>query len=303
MLPKIIAIVGPTASRKSRIALQIIQKINKPAEIISADAFQVYKEINIGVNKPNQSILNKVKHHFVNCISIYDKWNIKLFQQQSFSLIDKMINSNVIPIICGGSHLYVDSVTKNFNLEKSPERNKNFFVEKSNEQLYQMLFLIDPIEAKKITCHNRKRLIRALEINLITGFKKSELNAIKIEKYNTLYVVCYFQNRQQLFNELNLRTELMLNNGWINEVANLLTQYPNFLDLQAAKAIGYYYIGECLVNNYEINIEKIKQLIRNLAKRQITWCKKHYNKNAIWFDPSSDDINQLYLQIKEFLSK
>ncbi|WP_052663071.1 tRNA (adenosine(37)-N6)-dimethylallyltransferase MiaA [Mycoplasmoides pirum] len=302
MKQKIIAIVGPTGSKKSFLAIEIAKYLNLKAEIISADAFQVYKEISVGINKPNVAELNKVNHHFINNISVNDSWNIKIFKDQAEKIIDSLLNKKFIPIICGGSHLYIDAITKNYNLSNSPMRDRNLYKNWSNEQIFEKFFLIDPTEAKKISKYNRKRLIRALEIYETTGFKKNELIQNQILKYDVLYIYCNLNNKNLLMELLNKRTEKMFNNGWTDEIKFLIDNQPNFINSQASKAIGYSYLIDCILNKKEIELDELKKLIRQLAKKQIKWCNNHYINKTIHFDYLENNINSIFKQVSEFFN-
>ena len=165
---KMIIIVGPTASGKSDLAMILAKELN--LEIINADAFQIYREINAGINKPTSQDLKEVKHHFINNKSINDEWNIKEFQKEINLLIENNPNKNYI--ICGGSNLYIDSIIKNYDL-KEIDRNMEFG-NMSTVQLWNKLNELDPEEAKKININNEKRIKQALRIILSLKQLKSE---------------------------------------------------------------------------------------------------------------------------------
>lgn len=296
---KIIAIVGPTASGKSALALKLIKDLNLTSEIISADAFQIYEELNIGVNKPNAEELKVTKHHLINCCKINQPWDIKKFQDLAKLIIKELNNKKIVPIICGGSHLYIDAVLNNYQLSDIKNLikvNDNL----TNEQLFNELYQIDQEEAIKITVYNRRRLIRALEICQNLGIKKSQKDQNKFAVYNVLYIFCN-PPRDYLYSQINERVESMIKMGWIDEVSTLLKKYHNFLLTQACKAIGYNYIANCILQNNLIDLEEIKKMTRHLAKRQITWCKNHYRDNVIYFDVTNDNFHNLKSQVQLFL--
>lgn len=274
---KIIAVVGPTASGKSSLTLKLIKDLNIISEIISADAFQVYEELNIGVNKPTVEELKITKHHLINCCKINESWNIKKFQGLAKLILKDLDTKKIVPIICGGSHLYVDALLNNYTLIDDSSLfkvNDNL----TNQQLFNQLYNLDKEEALKITAHNRRRLIRAIEICKNLGIKKSQKDQNKFAVYNVLYIFCN-PPRDYLYNQINKRVELMIKMGWVNEVKYLLEKYPNFLLTQACKAIGYKYLVTCIQKNNYIDLEEIKKMTRHLAKRQITWCKNHYKED------------------------
>lgn len=298
---KIIAIVGPTASGKSALALKLIKELNINSEIISADAFQVYEELNIGVNKPTAEELNITKHHLINCCKIGESWNIKKFQDLANLILKDLDSKKIVPIICGGSHLYIDALLNNYNLVDDlnfTKVNHNL----TNQELFNQLYNLDKEEALKITLHNRRRLIRAIEICQNSGIKKSQKDQNKFAVYNVLYIFCN-PPRDYLYNQINKRVELMIKMKWVDEVKSLLKKYPNFLLTQASKAIGYSYIANCIQKNNYIDLEEIKKMTRHLAKRQITWCKNHYKDRVISFDFNKDKFCNLKNQVEFFLKK
>ncbi|WP_033160294.1 tRNA (adenosine(37)-N6)-dimethylallyltransferase MiaA [Mycoplasmoides alvi] len=301
MSKKIIAIIGPTGSKKSHVAIEIAKYLNFRAEIISVDSFQVYKEISIGINKPNLNDLKLVKHHLINYISVKNTWDIKQFKDLSEKIIDNLFDKKLIPILCGGSNLYMDALINNYDLSKSPKRNPDLYKNLTNEELHAKLHSIDPIEALKIGKFNRKRLERALEIYETTGIQKSVLIKNNKPKYNVLYIFCNLKNKDELMTKLNERTIEMYNNGWLNEIKDLIKKWPEFINSQASKAIGYSYLIDCIINNKNIELSILQKLIRQLAKRQITWCKNHYLENKINFDFYHDNIYDLFKKINEFL--
>lgn len=296
---KIIAVVGPTASGKSTLALKLIKDLNLHSEIISADAFQVHEELNIGVNKPTVKELKITKHHLINCCKINESWDIKKFQDLAKLVIKELNNKKILPIICGGSHLYIDAVLNDYQLDDSKSL---FKVNDSltNEQLFNKLYQLDQEEAIKITVYNRRRLIRAIEICQNLGIKKSQKDQNKFAVYNVLYIFCN-PPRDYLYSQINKRVETMIKKGWVDEVRALLKKYPNFLSTQACKAIGYSYLANCILQNNLIDLEEIKKMTRHLAKRQITWCKNHYKNNIIYFDSKNDNFYNLKSQVKTFL--
>lgn len=296
---KIIAVVGPTASGKSALALKLIKDLNLHSEIISADAFQVYEELNIGVNKPTFEELKIAKHHLINCCKINQPWDIKKFQDLAKLVIKELNNKKILPIICGGSHLYIDAVLNDYQLDDSKnsiEVNDSL----TNEQLFNKLYQLDQEEAIKITVYNRRRLIRAIEICQNLGIKKSQKDQNKFAVYNVLYIFCN-PPRDYLYSQINMRVDEMIKMRWIDEVSDLLKKYPNFLLTQASKAIGYSYLANCILKNKLVDLEEIKKMTRHLAKRQITWCKNHYKNNVIYLDPTKNNFYNLENQVKLFL--
>lgn len=292
MLPKVIVIVGPTSTKKTSLAIKLANKIN--GEIISADAFQVYKELNVGVNKPTSKQLKLAKFHLINYISINEPWDIAIFQKTANEIINKIITNKKIPIICGGSNLYIDSLIKNYDLTGSKQRSNNY-EHLTNEELYNHVFKIDPNTAQKIGINNRKRLLRAYEILN----EKNSLSKKNSPLYKPLYILCQHNTRQELYEKINTKVLEMINNGWKDEVKALIKIKPNISQLNAFKAIGYEYILRAIKNNQPVDIAKIQQDTRRYAKRQLTWIRHHYQTDLIFNQTNEKEIiNQVEKWIK-----
>ncbi|MGL4950561.1 MAG: tRNA (adenosine(37)-N6)-dimethylallyltransferase MiaA [Mycoplasma sp.] len=299
-MKKIIVIVGATASGKSALALKLAQDLK--TEIISADAFQIYKELNVGVNKPAQEALNLIKHHFIGSHSIYDEFDIKIFQDECVPVLEDLINRTKTAIICGGSNLYIDAVIKGYNLDKSHSREEiTHFDNWSYDEIYQYVVDRDPDEASKLNYENKKRVIRAAQIIFDTDQPKSKLdNQVNNYVYDT-FIVETLLERDILHSIINKRTDEMFDNGWIEEVQSLYSSDNTIINLKAFQAIGYRQIAESFINNIDIDRELIKQGTRQLAKRQMTWNRNRY-KDINRFDPLNDDYSTLLNKIKEFLN-
>ncbi len=267
---KLIVIVGPTGSGKTDLAFEIAKYFN--LEIINADAFQVYKEINLGINKPPKEVLDKVKHHLINNISINDEWNIQLFKKEAEDIID---NSKKPIVICGGSNLYIDSLLKNYNLLNKGRGNK--YDSLSNEELYSKLFLLDKDEAIKIGKNNNKYLIRSLEIIEDKKILKSKIHLHNNKEKYEYFLIFLNPERESLYKKINERTKTLFNEKTIQEINDL--DINKFKKTNASKAIGYKSI---IQNDLIINdslIEKIQQETRNYAKRQVTWVRNKFKIN------------------------
>ena len=292
MLPKVIVIVGPTSTKKTSLAIKLANKIN--GEIISADAFQVYKELNVGVNKPTSKQLKLAKFHLINYISINEPWDIAIFQKTANKIINKIITNKKIPIICGGSNLYIDSLIKNYDLSACKQRSNNYD-HLTNEELYNYIFKTDPNTTQKIGINNRKRLLRAHEILN----EKNSLSKKNSPLYKPLFILCQHNTRQELYEKINTKVLEMINNGWKDEVKALIKIKPNISQLNAFKAIGYEYILRAIKNNQPVDIAKIQQDTRRYAKRQLTWIRHHYQTDLIFNQTNEKEIiNQVEKWIK-----
>lgn len=290
---KMIIIVGPTASGKSDLAIRLAKDLN--LEIINADAFQVYKELTIGTNKPSEKELKEIKHHFINSKSIYDEWNIKIFQNEFNQLNTK--NQNFI--ICGGSNLYIDSIINNYNLKKiNNEINLDNY---TNEELWKKLSNLDYEESKKINVNNTKRLKHALKIILSHNEKKSEKDLNNNKCLFEYILINVDSNREMLYEKINNRVIEMINMNWKNEVENILKKNIDFENNNALKAIGYKEIFDSIKNKNEVNISLIQKKTRNYAKRQITWIKNKFKINYT-YNKEKTNYEEILKNCKDFLN-
>lgn len=290
-MKKAIIIVGPTASGKSKLAINLAKEFN--LEIINADAFQVYKEISIGVDKPSYQTLKEIKHYFISTKSINEPWNIKVFKDECYKLI---IENEKPFIIVGGSNLYIDAIIKNYNLPNlSQNKDLNNL---SNVELWNKLKKIDEKEATKIGLNNKKRLIQAIRIIESTNQKKSDLK--NLDPFIDPFVIKINIKRDCLYEKINKRIDKMQLEGWIEEVKKLVDQKIDFT-LPSLKAIGYNEIANGLINNEVINWDLIKKKTRNYAKRQETWCKNKFNIN--FFYNSNKDYKKLKEDMEKYLNE
>lgn len=294
MKKKLIVVVGPTASGKSDLTFKIAKDLN--FEIIVCDAYQIYKEISKGINKPNENELKTIKHYFVNSISIYDDWNIKIFQSQINEIL-KDDSKNFI--LEGGSNLYIHCLIHNYNLNKL-DFNLNYD-DFTNEELFEKLKKLDEKESKKISINNRKRLIQALRIIESNNEKKSVLDSQNNEPLYDFFLIRMCHDRKNLYEAINKRTEKMFNDGWKQEIEDLIKKDKNINQLNGFKAIGYQEIYQAILDNKEVDLNIIKQRTRNYAKRQETWINNKFKIDYNFY--SYDQYNDLLSRIKTFLNE
>ena len=275
MNKKVIAILGPTGIGKTDLAL-ILSKLYD-LNIISADAFQIYKELNIGVNKPVINELNLQKYFGINLISINEKYSIFDFQTYARNII----NSSTLPvIIVGGSMLYLDSVIYDYTLPSNFD-NSNKYENYNNEELYELLKTKDLLSANKLHKNNRNRVMTAL--NYYLQFHESitlNKNRNKLV-YETLFIYLKPLNKQILNEQNALRIKKMLNKGWIKEVKDLLDIYPDLWNYNAIKAIGYKTILNSILNNEKLDIQRIIYDTNHYVKHQLSWYKRYENNCLI----------------------
>lgn len=300
-MKKLIVIIGPTASKKTTLAHRLALNIN--GEIINGDVFQMYRDINAGVNKPNEQQLQEVNYHLLNQLNVLENYSIFNYQKD-FELTYKTIEKKNKPVIlCGGSHLYLDAIIKGYDLSNSEIQKYYEIVDKwSDDQLIKYLQKYDPISLQKTlnNFHRMKRAVAYLKANNNQPKYKLEQQNNK-PKYNTL-VIMTDKAREELYNDINHRFDSFFkNNAWIHEVKELINQYgENIINSQAFKAIGYREIAQHLINKCSLDLEKIKTKTRHLAKHQLTWCNNKFN-NKIMFNYENDNFEALLTKVKEFL--
>lgn len=283
----LIVILGPTASGKTGLAIELAQKLK--TEIISADSRQFYKEIPIGTAAPSEEELTKVKHHFIGNLSVEDNYNVSAFEQDSLKVIETGFKKHDQLIMVGGSGLYLDAVTKGIDDLPDPDpelRNSlsELFEKKGIEALQQKLETLDPDYYQKVDKQNPKRLLRALEVCLQTGktYTEFRLNTIQQRDFNILKIGLEIP-REDLNKRINQRTDLMLKAGWLEEAKRVFPKR----ELNALNTVGFKELFKHLLGEWELGfaIEKIKTNTRRFAKRQMTWFRKDPEIN--WFNPNN----------------
>lgn len=284
----IICIVGPTGVGKSNLAIKIASQVG--GEIINGDAFQVYQKMNIGTAKPSEEELAKVPHHLFSYLEPSEEFSIFEYQQNLRSKIEELKSRNKPIIIVGGSGLYLKSGLYDYSFnQESIKVDLSKYEGMDNLALHHALEELDYESAQKIHFNNRKRLLRAIEIYLQTGTKKSDV--INMQKHELLYPVSFIgltKPRDVLYSIINRRVEIMVEQGLFEEVDQLLEEYPS--TLKSFQAIGYKEIIQGRIDG--LSSEKIIELIqknsRNYAKRQFTFFKNQIPVE--WFD----DVNEAY---------
>ena len=291
-------VCGPTASGKSALAVEIARKFS--GEIVSADSMQIYKEMNIGTAKPDEIEKGGITHHLVDFLPVSEEYSVSQFVQDANKCIDDILSKNKVAVVCGGTGLYIDSLINNVQFLKTENSDEirqelNVFLKENGiEALFERLKKVDPQAAESIHMNNTKRVIRALEINMLTGKTLSAVNAqsVKSRKYKTLFIGVNFRNRDNLYNRINLRVDQMIKSGLVEEAEMIHNQK---LSKTAIGAIGYKEIFDYLDGKVDLDtsVEVLKQKTRNYAKRQITWFKR--NDEINWFYPDEYENYSLFL--------
>lgn len=295
--PKVIVICGPTASGKTGLAVELAKKIN--GEIVSCDSMQIYKDMNIGSAKPTNAEMQGIKHYLIDYVEPTERYSVARYKKDAEKAIEEILAKNKTPIIVGGTGLYVNALVYGIeynDIETDMEyrqKLEDIANNKGLEALYQQAVKIDLDAMEKVSKNDRKRIIRVLEIYHSTGKTKTELE-IESKKNGVKYDYIVFAlnwEREKLYDRINKRVDLMIEQGLEAEVKNLIEKYKEYPT--AMQAIGYKEIKDYLEGKIcrEEAIEKIKQETRRYAKRQITWFKKN---NPIWLngeDIFEDNIN------------
>ena len=287
--PKVIVICGPTASGKTALSIELAKKIN--GEIVSADSMQIYKDMNIGTAKTTTEEMQGIKHYLQDFVEPDKRYSVADYKIDAEKAIEEILSKGKIPIVVGGTGLYVDSLIYGIEYqeikfdEKYRKELEDIALKNGLETLYKKAQDIDPEAIKKISCNDKKRIMRVLEIYKATGKTKTE-QEIESRKKEVKYDYKVFAidwKREKLYERINKRVDIMIEKGLIEEVENLLKKYKEFPT--AMQGLGYKEVVEYL-NGYltkEEMIDKIKQETRRYAKRQITWFRK--NKQTIWIGP------------------
>ena len=274
----LITIVGPTAVGKTDLTLELAEQLN--AEVISGDAYQVYKQLNIGTAKPSMDELNRVKHHLIDILEPNDSYSVSIFQDQAKEIIASLKDQNILPILSGGTGLYVQSLLENYNFnDVKPDENlraklDELYNTKGIEGLRDYAFTLGKEHNIEIQYNDKHRLYRAIEI-LHHGDVDSLRNQTKDGVSYKGPVIGLMRDRDKLYERINLRVDIMFDIGLIEEVEQLLKSGVN-PDCQAFKGIGYKEVVEYI--NGRITLDECRDLIkkntRHFAKRQITWYKR-----------------------------
>jgi tRNA dimethylallyltransferase len=296
---KIIIIVGPTAVGKSDLAVKLAVKLG--GEIINADSMQVYSELEISTAKPNRQEMKKVNHHLFSIKSVAEEFSVAEFQRLINSKINEVVSKKKIPIVVGGTGLYIRAFLYGYEFEEFSVNKIDEKLEKlNNQELYEMLYKVDAKTTAKIHVNNRKRLIRAIQIYQNTGSSKSdlELKQAKQPIYEAT-IIGLTMSRVKLYERINSRVDEMFSNGLLKEVQSV--HEKSNANKTAMQAIGYkeflpYFKKEMTLSEVA---DKIKKNTRNYAKRQYTFFNNQFKVNWLNLDQMSqqealDFIEKVY---------
>ena len=294
---KVIVICGPTASGKTALSIELAKQIN--GEIVSCDSMQIYKDMNIGTAKPTTEEMQGIKHYLIGYVSPEERYSVADYKKDAKKAIKEIIEKDKMPIIVGGTGLYIDSLIYEIEYqdikfdEKYREKLEEEVNQKGLEELYKRAKEIDEKAIEKISPNDKKRILRILEIYHATGKNKTqqEIESRKKEVEYDYKVYALNWDREKLYERINKRVDLMIEQGLINEVKEILKKYNNFPT--AMQGLGYKEVVDYLngVLTKEEMIEKIKMETRRYAKRQLTWFRKI--ENIQWLDGLNDIQNNV----------
>lgn len=277
MKPKVIAVVGPTASGKTKLAIELAHKLN--GEVISADSRLVYKGFDIASAKPTMEEREGIPHHLIDIVEPEFNYSVGNYVEDAKRAIEDILSRNKTPIVAGGTGLYFRVLLEHYDLPKveTDFELRAELEKRSKEDLLEELEKVDKITYERVKDANLRRIIRALE--LIKTLKKplSEIQLEKEPEYDVEWVMPEIPSREWLYDRINRRVDIMVEMGIIDETKNLIAKHGrigNIVDTIGYKEILTYLDGQATLVEA---LDKLKQHSRNYAKRQLTWFRKNPN--------------------------
>lgn len=305
----LIILTGPTAVGKTALSIGLAKAVD--GEIISADSMQVYRKMNIGTAKIQQSEMQGVRHHLIDILDPGEDFNVVLFKKYALEAMKDIYSREKIPVVVGGTGFYIQALLYDINFEDNDndmsyrEELQTLAAEHGNSYIHDMLAGVDPESAEKIHENNVKRVIRALEFYKKTGMKISKHNEAESQKespYNFEYFVLN-DDRQKLYDRIDRRIDIMLADGLLDEVRSLVDEgYSR--DLVSMQGLGYKEMIDYIQERYTLDeaVYTLKRDTRHFAKRQVTWFKRE--KQVTWvneneFDSEADILSFMIERLRE----
>ncbi len=294
---KLYAVTGPTASGKTALAIALAKELG--GEIISCDSMQIYRDMDIGTAKPTREEQAEARHHLIDILPPDAPYSCSDYVKDAEKAIEDITIRGKLPILCGGTGLYLDRLLKGGNDDEAAcdealrKELKQFYEENGVDALYSRLVSLDPEAAEAIHRNNVKRVMRAIEICLVTGQKKSEIdkkNSRIVEKYDPRVITLSFNDRDLLYSRIDKRVDLMIEAGLLDETKRLLDMGVFERSVTAAQAIGYkelfpYIRGEATL---ESCVDELKRASRRYAKRQLTWFSSKEYAQKVFVDENGE---------------
>lgn len=305
----LIVVVGPTASGKTALAVSLAKRFH--GEVISADSMQIYKQMNIATAKPTVEEMDGVPHHLIDCLDLSQKFSVADYTALAHQKAAEIYARGHLPILAGGTGLYIDSVVNNISFseirtdEELRKELTRLAEEKGADYLLEELNRFDPESAKRLHPNNLSRIIRAIEVYRLTGITMTEhqrRSRLTPSGYDAVMIGLDFQDRQKLYDRINLRVDRMFADGLLEEAREILSNKNLGTARQAIgyKELQHYFDGQ---ESLEEAIQKIKQETRRYAKRQLTWFRRNPNIHWIYVDCCRDfaDVSEQAALLLNFI--
>lgn len=291
---KLIVITGCTATGKTSLSVKLAKRIN--GEIISADSMQIYTGMDVGTAKVTDDEMCGIPHHMIDIVQPNSRFTVAEYQEKALEKIDDIISRGKVPIIVGGTGLYINSLIYKMTFSEYDVELKNRIRDMSErvskQELWDYLYSLDPDRANELSINDVKRVSRAIEIALSDS--KANEDETKIKRFDSRIFILN-GDRADIYDRINKRVDIMLENGLIDEVKGLLDSGID-RDSQAIQGIGYKEITEYLdgLCTLDQSVELVKRKSRNYAKRQLTWFKRYYPE-AIYLDYNTKENNLQFI--------
>ena len=304
---KVVTVLGPTAAGKTELSIKIAEEFK--AEIISADSMQIYQDMDIGTAKASKSVQDKIKHHQIDIITPEQDYSVADYQNDVDPIIQNIFKKVKLPLMVGGTGLYIKAVLEGFSLpdmepdEELREKLRKEAQEKGNEYVHDKLKEIDSKLADKLHPNDLRRVIRGIEIYKLTGHNKTYYKKKQKEappRYQSIKIGLT-RNRQELYDRINKRVELMIEEGLIEEAKYIFENYELDENSTARQAIGYKELFNYFQGEYDLDeaVRLIKRNTRHYAKRQLSFFKR--DDSIKWFNLSEIKKQDLYEKVLKYL--
>jgi tRNA dimethylallyltransferase len=300
----LLIILGPTGVGKTALGVEIAQTLN--GEIVSADSRQVYRHMDIGTGKPNAQQLAAVPHHLLDVVNPDDNLTLSLYQKLAYAAIDDIHARGKLPLLVGGTGQYITAVVEGWSIPEVPPNEKlraeleTFAAEQGAEALYARLIELDTESAANIDYRNLRRVIRAIEVCIVTGQKFSDLQRKKPPPYRMLHIGLTMAERAKVYERADARVDMMMADGFLDEVRRLLeTGYPR--TLPSMSGLGYAQLAAHLLDNAPLDeaVQKTKHDTHDFIRRQYTWFRGH-DLGTLWHNVEEFQMDALLTQIEIF---